>query len=360
MKVILHIGSGKTGTTSIQRSLADRSRHLLRHGILYPVLAGDIVHNYLTVEFACDTPRRMLQRFGSRQRVAERSHQLWDLLRTAVQRNSPDTLVLSAERLFEAIPAEGFCERLHDFFPQISKLEIIAYLRRPSSLFASKIQQALRGSAEFPQPNRVPNANLLQCWRNQGSVRVFEFHRSLLQDGDIVSDFWHKAFPDLELKPAAGRVTENVSLSGEGIALLQRYRQQFFDDKNGLFLPETNALMRMISRIEQANPDNIRFTRPKLHGDIAEFIDYATTDNAELAREFGFRFHDLEMSRSALAFKPLRSSPYVDVEDVLAVDPDKFRRLHEYLTRAPRVPFLLPARVAGQLSSIDIPAVGAS
>ena len=44
MKVILHIGLEKTGTTSIQRTCASKREELLRHGVLYPKTPGKSNH----------------------------------------------------------------------------------------------------------------------------------------------------------------------------------------------------------------------------------------------------------------------------------------------------------------------------
>lgn len=39
-KLIVHIGPGKTGTTSIQDSLTRNEQHLLQQGVLYPSFLG--------------------------------------------------------------------------------------------------------------------------------------------------------------------------------------------------------------------------------------------------------------------------------------------------------------------------------
>lgn len=353
MKVILHIGSGKTGTSSIQQSLSDSSQHLLRNGFLYPVLGGDENHNYLTAPFRPVTPRGMLQRCGSRENVLKRADRHWKLLAKSAKHHPHHTLVLSAEALLYLGDVDAFCQRLHTEIPSISDVELIVYLRRPSSHFAAKTQQSLRASSKCLTPVRLLNAAALRAWKGHGRLRISEFHRSLLQQQDVVSDFWHNCFPAVEPKLSAGSVNENVSLSSEGMTLLQRYRSCYYADRDGVFLPQANTLMQLITQVEKSNADNIVFTRPSLHDDIRDFIDYSTSDNDELADEFGFEFSDLKKGQAVPVLQPLKSSHYVKVEEVMKVDSDKLGSLYEYLTRARRLPFSLSRKVGSQLRQMD-------
>ncbi len=351
MKVILHIGSGKTGTSSIQQSLTDSSRYLLNNGFLYPVLDGDVNHNYLTAPFRPATPRGMLQRCGSHEKVIDRADRLWKTLAEHAKRHPHHTLVLSAEALLYLADVDGFCQRLHAEIPFISKVEIVVYLRRPSSHFAAKTQQSLRASSKVLQPTRLMNAPALRAWQDHGYLRISEFRKPLLRHEDVVSDFWHNTFPAVEPRASAGSVNENVSLSSEGMALLQRYRCRYCADRDRMFLPQTNSLMRLIGRVEKSNVHGIVFDRPRLHDDIRDFIDYSTNDNNELAGEFGFQFSQLKTNQVA---PPLKSGPYIKVEDIMKVDPGKLVSLHELLTRARHFPFSPSQKLVSQLRQMDL------
>ena len=351
MKVILHIGSGKTGTSSIQQSLADSSGYLLKNGIQYPVLDGDVNHNYLTAPFRPVTPRGMLQRYGSRAKVIDRTDRLWKILAKRAKRHPQHTLVLSAEALLYLGDVDGFCRRLNAEIPSISEVEIVVYLRRPSSHFAAKTQQSLRASSKVLQPVRLLNAPALRSWQKHGQLRISEFHKPLLRDQDVVSDFWHNTFPAVEPAASAGSVNENVSLSGEGMALLQRYRCRFCADKDGLFLPQTDSLIRLIGQLEKSNSQNIVFDRPSLHADVRDFIDYSTNDNNEVADEFGFRFSQLKACK---ATPTLKSRPFARVEDVMKVDFGKVVGLHEMLTRTRHLPFSQARKLVSQLRQMDL------
>ncbi|MEM9472164.1 MAG: hypothetical protein AAGA00_09405 [Pseudomonadota bacterium] len=351
MKVILHIGSGKTGTSSIQQSLTDSRGYLLKNGFLYPVLDGDVNHNYLTAPFRPLTPRGMLQRYGSREKVIDRADRLWKILAKRARRHPHHTLVLSAEALLYLADVDGFCRRLNAEIPSISEVDIVVYLRRPSSHFAAKTQQSLRASSKVLEPTRLLNAPALRAWQKHGQLRISEFRKPLLRDQDVVSDFWHNTFPAVVPVASAGSVNENVSLSGEGMALLQRYRCRFCADQDGLFLPQANSLIRLIGQVEKSNNQDIVFERPSLHADVRDFIDYSTNDNNELADEFGFRFSQLKASQAA---PPLRSRSYARVEDIMKVDVDKVVSLHEMLTRTRHLPFSPARKLISQLRQMDL------
>ncbi len=351
MKVILHIGSGKTGTSSIQQSLTDSSGYLLKNGILYPVLDGDVNHNYLTAPFRPATPRGMLQRYGRREKVINRADRLWKILAKRARRHPDHTLVLSAEALLYLGDVDGFCRRLNAEVPIISEVEIVVYLRRPSSHFAAKTQQSLRASSKVLRPARLLNAPALRAWQKHGRLRISEFRKPLLRDQDAVRDFWHNTLPAVEPVASAGSVNENVSLSGEGMALLQRYRCRFCADRDGLFLPQTNSLIRLIGQVEKSNNQNIVFDRPSLHADVRDFIDYSTNDNNEVADEFGFRFSQLKAFEAAPS---LKSRPYTRVEDVMKVDVGKIVSLHEMLTTTRHLPFSPARKLVSQLRQLDL------
>ncbi len=40
MRIVVHIGMPKTGTTTLQNSLANSYNFLIKHGVLYPVIKG--------------------------------------------------------------------------------------------------------------------------------------------------------------------------------------------------------------------------------------------------------------------------------------------------------------------------------
>lgn len=57
MRIILHIGTGKTGTSSIQESLFRAREKLLENGILYPDIPGFTNQNFLAMAAAQGVPR---------------------------------------------------------------------------------------------------------------------------------------------------------------------------------------------------------------------------------------------------------------------------------------------------------------
>jgi len=85
-RVILHIGTHKTGTTAIQGSLGEASDALLSRGVLYPRSGRRGVGH---VELA-----RLAEHPGEMPGGREGEQELLEEIRAA----SPSTLVLSAER----------------------------------------------------------------------------------------------------------------------------------------------------------------------------------------------------------------------------------------------------------------------
>ena len=104
MRLIVHCGLHKTGTTSLQRAFSTRRAVLAKAGILYPQsTVSPNTHHSLAALFRKesellpslkallgDTPEAM-------RRAAERD---WDAMKAEIARERPETVVLSSEMLF--------------------------------------------------------------------------------------------------------------------------------------------------------------------------------------------------------------------------------------------------------------------
>ena len=194
-RLVLHIGSHKTGSTAIQRSLADATDSLLARGILYP-RAGrrGVGHAQLANELVNTNGPLM----------AIPSHLgLLEEIRTS----RPGTLLLSAEGLTgggSARPAEWvrcLCETL-----QPQDLRIVGYVRPQWEFiesfyadrarvgmvwvpFAEWLERALEDDSAFDYLRRFG-----PWWREFGErLEIRLYTVPSLGGRDAVDDFWHAA-----------------------------------------------------------------------------------------------------------------------------------------------------------------------
>ncbi|WP_444907907.1 hypothetical protein ACJJIR_07770 [Microbulbifer sp. SSSA008] len=125
MKVILHIGSDKTGTTTIQNTLSSNQDILKEKEVIYPKI-GTFVHHELLVE----------------ELLAGKQGPAWQRLRSALNSNSK-CLVISSEKL---------CTLKRQEIALLKKwlanheVSIVAYIRSADQYLESGIMQQLKSS----------------------------------------------------------------------------------------------------------------------------------------------------------------------------------------------------------------------
>jgi hypothetical protein len=341
----VHIGSDKTGTTSIQKALSLSRDYLARSGVLYPQLANSDNHNLLAVSFrdkGRNQPRRLLRRYGSSDAVVSASRKAWLTVKQQLRQNEFHTVVLSGEHFLGLDLHHELAKQNRRIFPDLDTTQILAYLRRPSSHYVARLQQRLKAEHKILVPERVVYSARLAPWQNIGCLQLFEFNKAKLHSRDIVQDFWIRALGRLPLPQDARQIRTNKSLSAEGLYLLQRFRQSRYPDKDGTFHHGSDQLLRRILLVEESNARNASFTRLKLHRDIRNHIDYSTNDNNALLEKFGFQFDFMKE-------KPPHQKPSLpdlhdplQLTDLVSVDMEKVELLVELLRTDRRV--LAPRR----------------
>jgi hypothetical protein len=232
--VVLHIGTGKTGTTTIQ-SVLGRSRPALRAGgTLYPRTFGRVRHlafNFLVM------PDDELVRSPEWLRAG---HDATDpaVLRRGLRRRlrrelEPDVrrLLISDEALYRRDTAT--VKRARRFTDaRGGSVRVVAYLRRQDEHLASNYQQVVKGgevsrmigwAASDLSPTYDYHRNLSR-WREHLApeefvVRPFEPDRFV--GGSLIDDFLDAAGLETtaaDLEPAQRR---NESLSAESVEVLR-------------------------------------------------------------------------------------------------------------------------------------------
>ena len=196
--VIVHIGTMKTGTTSIQQVFAKRRNDILAQGAFYPKTPGAQAHELLTYAAAAgqrgpkagDTfwkgvdPQVRLRQFR-----AEFEAEL---------RSIPDhvsRVILSDERFSFYLRSREHISALKAFLdPYFDTFTVIAYLRRQDSFLASRYAEQLRVGTVGEPDHRHKDPDRLQDYD----------YRWLLAN-------WAAVFGDTAMKP---RIYERVTKGG--------------------------------------------------------------------------------------------------------------------------------------------------
>ena len=264
-KLIIHIGTEKTGTSSIQTFLRDHRRHLMGQKVLYPRAPGDLNHTRLSA-YAMDDERREDVHFSTGVRTDDDLKRfrvrLHRKLRAEIARRSPDCVVVSDEHFHSRLRSTRELERLRDLLePLAQTIEVVVYLRRQDEMAASAYASHLKfGSCLPPIDAYLEGVEgddayyqleaLVDRWRgvfgrDQVTARVFE--RARLHDGDVLEDFLQICGIDAgDDWNRPGRI--NGALEYQALEYLRRFNPHSPRIENGCIDPRRARLVRILER----------------------------------------------------------------------------------------------------------------
>jgi hypothetical protein len=323
LKIILHVGMPKAGSSALQLACARSRRDLARRGVLYPKSPISARHhNLLAAGLRMPggrLPRRIAAAHGDRLLAGPDSVADW-IASAKAEAGAvwAETLVLSSESLFRLSGEDSF-RRLESLLRGPSdSLEIVAYVRRPSEHYLSSVQQILKASHRIRPLRPVRYRTALEGFaRIADRLHVIKYDRSAFPDGDIFGDF-------LRLVPGAGGLAAprgegdtNVSISAEGMALLFDYRRLVHSQSRNRFTPDSERLLRAIRAAERRVGGE---AAPRLIEAIREAVDLASEDILWLRDRHGIVFDGVDYGRVGTALLTTRPER---IESICVVDPDR-------------------------------------
>jgi hypothetical protein len=239
--LILHIGTAKTGTTSIQNFLYANRQALERQGFFVPSFLG-VSPNHRWLPLLAQE-ENTVDGFAIRQGLHTSPQQLRDAraakrmeLHQAASATVGATWIISSEQLQSRLTAADLL-RLHRLLePLFEEIRVLVYLRQPLPAAISSWSTRTRGgrvTPTLPSPQSFAflcdHAPILRRWqevfgRQQLMVRLF--HGSELRGGSLLEDFCACAgIVDLPALHQPGPI--NPSLSYQAIKMLWHLQQRF-------------------------------------------------------------------------------------------------------------------------------------
>ena len=329
MRILLHVGMPKAGSTALQLALARGRERLARQGVLYPraPLFPDS-QNFLVAgleERRHALPRMIRSAYFDRMDEIAPAFARWMAeIRSSIAASRPETMVLSSEWLFGLRGRQKF-DRLAEILRGFGgPIEVVAYVRRPADQYLSAVQQTLKGSHTIRPLTAVRYRTPLEGFaRIADTMRVARYDRAAFPGGDIVRDFVDAFLPGADLAAAADGGAANATISAEGMAILAGYRRTNHRRSRGRFTPDTD---RLIAAIREADAAVGGAVRPRLRPEVAGAIDAASTDVIWLRDTHGIVFDGLDYDRVEGAAGETKTRPK-RVEEICIVDPERHQEL---------------------------------
>lgn len=206
-RAVIHIGTAKTGTTTIQHMLAVNRSALIEQGFAFPTSPGEKNHTRLAI-YAGDPLRgdKLARNSGEPGDAAWVAGRFADDLarEMAALPRTVHTCVFSNEHLYRKVATADEARRLRGLLDRhFDDYRVIAYLRRQDELAVSVYSTRLRSGSErarlLPDLDAEPVyldrfdwAAMLDRWAaafGREAILPRLFGRAEFLDGDLLTDF---------------------------------------------------------------------------------------------------------------------------------------------------------------------------
>lgn len=238
---ILHIGTEKTGTTTIQAMLAARRDALAALGVAYPGGPHETTHVGLPSYAAPENMPGLLPPGFTPEAYSSGLIAELEALPADIH-----TVIFSSEFCHSRMITEGQVRRLHDLLaPHFGRFTVLVYLRRQDDMAVSALSSAIMaGHSMMDLAALVPRADapaedflqeillwyldyeaLLARWATVFGATAMQprLHApDTLPGGDVAADFLRACGLPTDLAPARGEGRLNSTLAGPVQAFLAR------------------------------------------------------------------------------------------------------------------------------------------
>lgn len=305
----------KTGSTSIQKAIHQSRAQLQAAAVVYPS-AGitKLNHNLLASAYIPAGSNRRSRGLSSHMCRGKEVHYL-DNYRSRVleEIRRGRRVLISGEHLFRLNPDEIAHFRRDLDAAGVSDAKVFGVLRSPASFYLSLVQQELKASSTFPEPDRffVPYAERVSAWQKHFTCTFSEFSAMRTSQVGVVGKFVQEVekFLEVDLPALHGTFAHaNDSLSPEEMQVVQDFRRLRFPRDDGKFNRPTARLIRNLNKLRDD-----RWRKPVLRSEVGSRIARRHFDEAaSLLSLCGIQL-DVALSQDASGFGVVN-----DVKDILA------------------------------------------
>jgi|TARA_X000000950_G_scaffold249713_1_gene309818 hypothetical protein len=281
-RLILHIGSQKTGTTSIQKFLEINRHYLYEQDIYIPDNLGGMNHRH-AVFIAENTDKRedafTISRGleGNEEKKRCFKHKVLNTLEAQCKKYKDKLWIVTSEFFQSRLNTDEEVDRLNRILGCLfSEVQIICYVRDPLSTAISTwstyvmsggvAQQLPRAGTIFH--NNCDHKSFITRWEknfNYQKIIIRNFSKTCLINKNVIEDFCEQARIKCD-KRFIYPENRNSSLTHKGILILSKLNSL----TNNLELQQKNAIRKIMSLVVQRNFQEYPMYLPSQ----AEIIEY--------------------------------------------------------------------------------------
>jgi len=295
MKIVLHIGTEKTGTTSIQGFLSSHRDDLRKHNILYSKILGD--PNNIRLSIALQNidkidDSRIYAKLITKEQILAYREELKENLQKEITSENPEVLIISSEHLSSRMNQEEELERLKVFLNEFSDdITVLIYLRRQDEFFESLYSTAIKKGhiTEFSFPEKGKGRKdfhynaMLKLWENTfgyENMRLNVFEKEKLYQQDVVSDFIYKLNLPIKFEKIAKK-RENLSFGRKKLSFLKEFNAYVPEIIEKRSNPYRGNIEKLLESIEIEDETIQMSSHEKI-----EYVKRFLEENKEVAKRY--------------------------------------------------------------------------
>ncbi len=330
-KLILHIGTEKTGTSTIQYQMSQNYDELLKQGVLYPKTFLDEYDNHvkLTCMTVFDNETEILCKVNGI--PDEEAHQEFrkEIIREfecELESFTGHTVIISNEHLSSRLKNIEIIKSLKEYLNKyFDEIKIVVYIREQVEYLCSLYSTSIKNgeyevfySAKFLEEiyDIMDYDYLLNNWmsvfdKENFAVRVFD--REFLKNGDIFEDFSDVCGLDVKSQEIFHL---NETLNLKQVEFLRRVNKKIPFLINNMLNEKIIGLVPLI--------ESINIKSPKIR-------DLVTEEYVEVYRESNEKVKNTFFKDKPYLFKPFKLSDNIVLDQRLLLTQDDITYLYNEL-----------------------------
>lgn len=267
LDVLLHFGFHKTGSSSIQETLARLEQPGLRYLQRDPANHSQLIRGGYSAIQADAAPRPPRLRFRK-------------LLAQAATKPEARRLIVSGEATVHLDDAGMMCLR-DDLFAVAENVRLIGYIRPVSSYMSSAFQEIIKHRFIDFNRSKAPlyrdSVRRMDGAFGRNSVEILPFDKKALDEGDVVVDFCRRIGVTVKSDQI---VRTNESISLEAASLLYIHRKRYPEASSG----RATIDRPFIALLRKAGTSRFQFHGAFVRERIEPYID----DMRQVCHRVGF------------------------------------------------------------------------